>query len=1388
MEVKNVTVATRMANGYIGQLLDFDENNDVWSNYEDRLDEFISLNDVADAKKVSLLIASVGSKTYALLKDLAAPTKPNTMTYVALTKLLRDHFCPQPLKYAERYKLRERKQHPEESMHDYVAALRKLAKHCQFGTFLDEALTMQLISGVKCSTTQKRLLVEKDLTFAKATEIASSYEQATANTEMMSSNSSSNLSVNKFNPTVNHNQQRQNQRQRFPSCTHCGKQNHAEENCYNKLAYCSKCGQQGHMRAVCRNRRMQQRQPQRRRNNSRWNLNMMQDGDNDGRADQINEETSAPQYSSSHYNGESQVKHSNFNPNNLMLNNGAPSYESLDYIGHDQVVNFSNETNPTLCKLNIFDGINTGSDVFLTTVNIDGVTCKMEIDTGSKYSLMNEGTFNQLFPHRKLQPTNIMLRTYSGEKLLPVGFKVVNALLGGTLKRLRLYILPTNGPTLFGRDWIRAFQGSDIPQPSLLNISKSSEPRNESSFQKDIDELVSKYDDLFSTETGTLRGVQGTLYLKDNAVPKFCRARPVPFALRERVENELDRLVSNELFYPVSWSNWASPVVPVVKKDGSVRLCGDFKQTINPCLNPEQYPIPKVDDIFAKLAGGKYYAKLDLRQAYLQMMMDDKSQELLTINTHKGLFRSRRLLYGVNSAPGIWQRNMEQVIQGLDGVEVILDDMIVTGKSKEHFLHNLELLLQRLRDHGLKLNREKCKFLEKQIAYCGHIIDANGLHKMKNKVDAITQAPAPTNVSQLRSFLGLVNYYHKFLPNVSTLLHPLHKLLEANVPWKWSSDCDRAFAVVKQYVASDTVLTHYDPSLPINIECDASSYGIGAVMTHVMPDGSEKPVLYASRSLTKTERNYSQLDKEALSIIFGVQKFYNYIYLRHFTIITDHKPLTHIFSPSKGIPVMSAARLQRYAIQLAAHNYSIKYRSTSHHANADFLSRFPVDTSNSSASSLDYADVFYTQQLINLPVSAEAVRKLTNKDKTLSRVLASVNTGQWVNDTTTEHFYSKRDELSVVNGCIVWGPRVVIPEVLRSDVLKMLHVGHLGIDKIKGVARSYVWWPNIDKDIESYSARCEGCLQARNIPQPVELHNWPQCHRPLERVHIDFAGPIDGLMHLIIVDAYSKWPEVITMKSTTSRHIMNVLFHLFCRIGFPETLVSDNAPHFVSYEFEQFLKNNSITHKLSAPYHAATNGLAERFVATFKSALTKFKYDEGPQSWKISRFLMAYRNAPHSLTRESPSKLFCCRMLRTNIDCLQPSTGATVSARMENIRSKRGGRKTISLEVGKDVAFLNFSKNGSKWLRGKVSAVEGPLTYLIRTSDNRVYRRHFDQIIIQPALSYEKTTVRTEDFAFPTPTPAMNNEEVPSPSRQSPRRYPARVRSVPTRYGSPYTH
>ena len=213
------------------------------------------------------------------------------------------------------------------------------------------------------------------------------------------------------------------------------------------------------------------------------------------------------------------------------------------------------------------------------------------------------------------------------------------------------------------------------------------------------------------------------------------------------------------------------------------------------------------------------------------------------------------------------------------------------------------------------------------------------------KVEAIRDAPVPRNTQELKSFLGILHYYDKFMPNLSSLLHPLNQLLRSEIPWEWSPACNQAFASAKNLLISAPVLAHYDPTLPLKLDGDASAYGIGAVISHVLEDGSEQPIAYASRTLSSAERNYAQVEKEALSLVFGVRKFHQYLYGRKFVMVTDHKPLLALLGPKKGIPPLAAARLQRWAILLSGYTYELEFRSTEKHSNADCLSRLPLETS-----------------------------------------------------------------------------------------------------------------------------------------------------------------------------------------------------------------------------------------------------------------------------------------------------------------------------------------------------------------------------------------------------------------------------------------------------------
>ncbi|RXN16207.1 putative protein K02A2.6-like protein [Labeo rohita] len=361
---------------------------------------------------------------------------------------------------------------------------------------------------------------------------------------------------------------------------------------------------------------------------------------------------------------------------------------------------------------------------------------------------------------------------------------------------------------------------------------------------------------------------------------------------------------------------------------------------------------------------------------------------------------------------------------------------------------------------------------------------------------------------------------------------------------------------------------------------------------HTLPSGEEKPIAFASRTLSKAEQNYAQIEREALAIVFGVRKFHQYLYGRKFTLFTDHRPLTTVFGPQNGIPSMAAARMQRWALLLSAHNYTIEYKRAEHHANADGLSRLPLQVEHREKQ--DAVELFYLGQVGKLPVSATDIRRETILATVVEMVLKGTQAISLTDNNELSPFISKRSELSVQHGCLMRGMRVVVPHKLRKRVLEELHTGHPGIVRMKAIARSYVWWPGLDADIELQVKMCQSCQQIQKMPSQAPLHPWEWPSKPWERIHVDFAGPCEGHMYLVVVDAHSKWPEVQVMTSATAEKTIEVLRNLFSHYGLPEVLVSDNGPQFVSQEFANFLKANHVKHIRSAPYHPAMNGQAER--------------------------------------------------------------------------------------------------------------------------------------------------------------------------------------------------
>ena len=430
-------------------------------------------------------------------------------------------------------------------------------------------------------------------------------------------------------------------------------------------------------------------------------------------------------------------------------------------------------------------------------------------------------------------------------------------------------------------------------------------------------------------------------------------------------------------------------------------------------------------------------------------------------------------------------------------------------------------------------------------------------------------------------------------------MEPLHALFRKGEKSRWEEAQEIAFRQAKKLLSSTELLVHYNPELPLILHCDASAYGLGAVLSHQMGT-EERPIAFTSRTMNPAERNYSMVEKEGLAVIYAVQKFHQYLWGQKFTVVTDHKPLLGLFGESKPVPSLAASRKIRWSLTRSAYNYELLYRPGDANANADALSRLPLqDTAVPEYAPNDVHMV----DLERAPVNAEEVNRHSMKDPELVKVMSYVQEG-WPEDASCSDSYKKkRHELSVERGTLLWGMRVVVPPTLRRQVLEELHKGHIGIVRMKALSRSYVYWPCMDTDIEGHVSSCEPCMYNSNMPESELPHPWESAGGPWERIHIDHAGPFMNKMLLIVVDTYSRWLEAKVVSSTSALATITALREMLARHGLPRTLVSDNGTGFSSQEFKQFMCKNGISHVRTAPYSPKSNDAAERAVQTVKKSV-----------------------------------------------------------------------------------------------------------------------------------------------------------------------------------------
>ena len=850
------------------------------------------------------------------------------------------------------------------------------------------------------------------------------------------------------------------------------------------------------------------------------------------------------------------------------------------------------------------------------------VTFKM--DTGAEVTAINEGTHQLLGEPELRKPTKVLWGPAHQT------LDVVGQFMGWLKYRKRsarqsVYVVKGLKTNLLGLRAITALQLA-----CRIDAVNTEEP-----------DIVKRFPQVF--EGLETIGEEYRIKLRDNATPySLYVPRNVPIPLRPKVEQELNRMerlgVISKVTTPAAW---CAGMVVVPKKTGEVRICVDLKP-LNESVQREPYPMPKVDDTLALLSGATIFSKLDANSGFWQIPLSKESRPLTTFITPFGRFHFNKLPFGISCAPELFQRRMNQMLEGLEGVVCLVDDVLVFGSNREEHDTRLVAVLQRLGKAGATLNREKCVFYKTSVKFLGHVLDQDGIHADPEKTSAISNMEQPQSVTDLRRFMGLVNQLGKFSPRIAEISQPLRGLLSNKSAWVWGPDQERSFVEIKCELTKSTVLALYDPLAETNMSADASSFGLGAVLLQ-LDRQTWKPVAYASRALSETERRYAQIEKEGLATTWACEKFSTYILGRPFVVESDHKPLVPLLNTKQldNLP----PRILRFCLRLAKYNYIAQHVPGKLLYAADALSHAPIP--GESEDELQEEVEAYVDHITMSTIPAtnhrlQEYRQAQKEDAECLKVRDYCQT-HWPDkhsiESSLKPYWKVRGSLTLCDDLLLYNSRIVVPPSLRRETMLKIHEGHQGVERCRERVRSSVWWPGVTSQVKQFVENCRECAKvARPRREPLLLTPLPDY--PWQVVGSDLFE-LKGEHYLLTVDYFSRYPEVIKLSSTTSSNIIALLKTIFARHGIPEVLRTDNGPQYVAKEFAVFAKAYGFQHITSSPRFPQSNGQVERMVQTIKGIL---KNSTDPHLAVLS-----YRATPMPWCGLSPSELLMGRRIRTTV-------------------------------------------------------------------------------------------------------------------------------------------
>ena len=940
-------------------------------------------------------------------------------------------------------------------------------------------------------------------------------------------------------------------------------------------------------------------------------------------------------------------------------------------------------------------------------------------DSGVQKTLMAEKHFSWMLeknPEMKIQRSNVRFKPYSSEVTVPLlgccEVRLTNN--KGRNIKTKVYIAKEETESLLGKEdaiklgILKINPDGEGPEndehekvrcitPEILKEEIESGVVSGGKTQKEIDKQT---EDITSKHAGVFEGMGRAntepihIKMKDDVTPIAQGKRPIPHQFLKPFIKKMEYMKENGLVEgplpPNECTGWIhNPVI--TKKSWSsdeVRINIDTKR-MNEQLVHTKIPIPTTEELRHDLEGSDRFSALDCRDSFFHFPLDDETQELFKFHGHDGLYRFKVLVTGTPPASGECHAAMSRILQGLEGVVVIKDDILVHGEGDKHD-ENLKACLDRLHDNRIRLRREKCKLGKQQVMWFGHIYSKQGMSPDPAKVEHIKAWPAPKSKEEVKAFLQTVQFVAQYMRCDKGTPHadvtaPLRALTRANVRFMWDKKCQWAFEELKRRISQRTVLVHYVPDLDTRLYVDHGPDGIGSTLAQKHTEDGQakwKTVHHMSRSLVKSEKNYDKVEGESLAIYSGVLMNKRYLFGAPFTVMTDHSSLPTLYNSRRPAP----HRVDRHRGRLGAFQFTTQYVPGDKNP-ADYGSRHP-DAIPESMTAEEREEMGIeteeedTEIWVNrvlektLPaITMEQMREATQQDEELAEVVKEKKTGTKSKKMSKGPYGKMWDDLQERNGILLKdGKQMVVPKSLQAQAIAIAHEGHMKADGTLRQLRESQWFRNMRGEVQKFVDSCK-CATAnpRNPTPPMRLRPMPT--EPWKVTAVDYKGPIGGpggwYLHTQM-DLYSRWPEVYMTKSTKMEELKKVLGRTMRLHGRPNEIWSDGGAPYNSREWETWVSSWGTKPRKTTPYHPPANGLVERFNQSLKATIHAAYAAGTDPVEEVDKFVASYRNTPHSTTGEKPSKLMFNRDVETKLPRFtKPGKGKHHQDARENDRQKK---------------------------------------------------------------------------------------------------------------------